>query len=157
MSTDPKPEVRFVEGGVVSAEAYPMAGEPDLRAENERLRAENLELREALWGVYQNRMTDDGGRCEPPCGECSQCLARASLAAGNGPPFNDRASGATPAATESRGRILTPPGVAAETELSAHHAGSVFAVSPEFAKKFPALTPCGGCDDPTCRQHWRAP
>lgn len=151
--SDPKPEVMQVDGGFVSREAcgpscpcneHGVEPQPDWRA---RL----SDVRQALLHYYAGHM-GHGALIQ-----LVDNIANGRETRSTGAPFNDRASGATPAATESRGRILTPPGVAAETELSAHHAGSVFAVSPEFAKKFPALTPCGGCDDPTCRQHWRAP
>lgn len=53
--SDPKPEVRFVEGGCVSAESYPDAGQPDWEAESRRLRAQNAYL--------MQKLDDDAGRC----------------------------------------------------------------------------------------------
>lgn len=114
--SDPKPDVMVVDGGFVSREAcipgcpcdiHGFKPHPDWEQEARRLEVERDELREALWGIFQNRMADDQGRCEPPCGECSQCLAREALqesivAAGNGPPFNETGQGVGGVATEQK-------------------------------------------------------
>jgi hypothetical protein len=124
--SDPKPEVRFVEGGVVSAESYPDAGQPDWEAECERLRWqvdrwERLETQRAMCCVdHEERLQrirdarDRYQRGDMGHGALIQAVYEAlddgAQIAVKAPQFNDRPSGTGIDGTKSPDVSLTPWG-----------------------------------------------